>query len=61
MPEYRYFSGCSAARLARVVRDDEAEGSNPFTPTIFKEVTEIQYVAELIEVLCNIYATKNHL
>ena len=26
-------SGCSAARLARVVRDDEAEGSNPFTPT----------------------------
>ncbi len=27
------FSGCSAARLARVVRDDEAGGSNPLTPT----------------------------
>ena len=26
-------SGCSAARLARVVRDDEAGGSNPLTPT----------------------------
>jgi uncharacterized protein YajQ (UPF0234 family) len=28
------FSGCSAARLARVVRDDEVESSNPSTPTI---------------------------
>ena len=27
------FSGCSAARLARVVRDDEVGGSNPLTPT----------------------------
>ena len=26
-------SGCSAARLARVVRDDEVGGSNPLTPT----------------------------
>ncbi len=26
-------TGCSAARLARVVRDDEAGGSNPLTPT----------------------------
>ena len=30
----RIFStGCSAVRLARVVRDDEAGGSNPLTPT----------------------------
>ena len=28
-------SGCSAARLARFVRDEEAGGSNPLTPTIF--------------------------
>ncbi len=26
-------AGCSAARLARVVRDDEVGGSNPLTPT----------------------------
>jgi hypothetical protein len=26
-------SGCSAVRLARVVRDDEVGGSNPLTPT----------------------------
>ena len=30
----RFLSGCSAG-VARVVRDDEVEGSNPFTPTIF--------------------------
>ncbi len=29
-------SGCSAARLARFVRDEEAGGSNPLTPTIFR-------------------------
>ena len=28
----RFLSGCSAG-VARVVRDDEVEGSNPFTPT----------------------------
>ena len=27
-------SGCSAVRLARLVRDQEAGGSNPLTPTI---------------------------
>ena len=30
-------SGCSAARLARFVRDEEAGGSNPLTPTIFHQ------------------------
>lgn len=30
-------SGCSAARLARVVRDDEVESSNLSTPTSFRE------------------------
>ena len=29
----KFNSGCSAARLARVVRDDEVGGSNPLTPT----------------------------
>jgi predicted butyrate kinase (DUF1464 family) len=28
-------SGCSAARLACLVRDQEVGGSNPLTPTIF--------------------------
>lgn len=35
---YMYFaemSECSSAWLERFVRDEEAEGSNPFTPTIF--------------------------
>ena len=30
-------SGCSAAWLARFVRDEEAGGSNPPTPNSFKE------------------------
>ena len=30
---FRTTTGCSAVRLARVVRDDEAGGSNPLTPT----------------------------
>ena len=34
--QYRSLSGCSAARLARFVRDEEAGGSNPLTPTIYK-------------------------
>src|SRR5205085_8017465 len=29
------FTGCSAARLARFVRDEEVPGSNPGTPTSF--------------------------
>ena len=29
----RFLSGCSAG-VVHVVRDDEAGGSNPFTPTI---------------------------
>ena len=33
---YMFNSGCSAARLARVVRDDEVGGSNPLTPTYSK-------------------------
>ena len=38
-----YISGCSAARLARVVRDDEVGGSNPLTPTIEMEVRSDSY------------------
>ena len=30
-------SGRSAAWLARLVRDQEVEGSNPFAPTIFSQ------------------------
>ena len=29
-------SGCSSAWLERCVRDAEVEGSNPFSPTIFR-------------------------
>ena len=32
-PEYFSLSGRSAAWLARLVRDQEVEGSNPFAPT----------------------------
>ncbi len=32
--KHRVVSGRSAAWLARLVRDQEVEGSNPFAPTI---------------------------
>ena len=32
---FRFLSGRSAAWLARLVRDQEVEGSNPFAPTTF--------------------------
>jgi hypothetical protein len=36
-----YLSGRSAAWLARLVRDQEVEGSNPFAPTTFKSLPYI--------------------
>ena len=36
-PDSKRNSGCSAARLARVVRDDEVGSSNLPTPTTFKK------------------------
>jgi len=36
-------SGRSAAWLARLVRDQEVEGSNPFAPTIFSPLDSIRY------------------
>ena len=38
----RAMSGRSAAWLARLVRDQEVEGSNPFAPTIFSR--QIKYL-----------------
>jgi hypothetical protein len=35
LPAHFSFSGRSAAWLARLVRDQEVEGSNPFAPTTF--------------------------
>ena len=43
---YIKYSGCSAARLARVVRDDEVGSSNLPTPT-----STINYFGELRVVL----------
>ncbi len=37
-------SGCSAARLARHVRDVEAGGSNPLTPTIMVKKPYFVYI-----------------
>ncbi len=42
----KMITGCSAARLARVVRDDEVEGSNPFTPTNFNKMPYFVYILQ---------------
>jgi hypothetical protein len=40
---FRAMSGRSAAWLARLVRDQEVEGSNPFAPTIFSPLESVLY------------------
>src|ERR1700756_4867645 len=55
-----YLSGRSAAWLARLVRDQEVEGSNPFAPTTFNSPV-LQYHSNLRSQRLDAYPFVTHL
>jgi hypothetical protein len=51
-------SGRSAAWLARLVRDQEVEGSNPFAPTIFLNKLALNLTVSLTAIVAVFVVTR---
>ena len=56
--EVTFFSGCSVARLSRLLWEQEVAGSNPATPTRKKPTNQFRFVGFSFAPRAELYSSK---